>query len=336
MILELATTLESLLPNVKGQDDSQQQFFSTLRKHGALALSQQQVTEILEILKSRGADHSSQLLREILRICPRREIQMSPESLKSIDELKHLGTDLVIIDTDLAVKLNFSEYISGAEGTPEIVQFGFLHKSKHLEKIQKLDNWLTDSTAREDVWQHYLSPLVKIADSIKIYDRYLIETINRDVVWRNGIKWFLGKVGTVNEIGIDLEIVSFFPDREKLSADKLTALALEGVELSNGKVSQLTLTLCDERASEPGGQRLQEVFHDRVLSFVHNGHSRSFTLGGGLEMFGSNYCRNGAITYYPAATKDTVGSTLTKIHRIINGAAPAMRRRVSVKGQLEK
>jgi len=331
MILDLATTIESLLPNVERQDDSYQQFLTTLRRHGVLALSQQQVAEILEILKSRGADHSSQLLKEILRICPRREIQVSLESLKSIDEIQHLDTDLVIIDTDSAAKLNFSEHISGAEGTPEIVQLGFLHKSKHLENIQKLDNWLTDSTAREDVWQYYLSPLVRYADSIKIYDRYLIETTSKGVVWRNGIKWFLEKVGTVNQTGLDLEIVSFFPDREKLSADQVKALALEGLRLSNRKGSQFTLTFCDERASEPRGQRLQEVFHDRVLSFVHNGHSRSFTLGGGLEMFGSNYCRNGAITYYPAATKDTVGSTLTKIHRIINGAAPEMRRRVAVK-----
>ena len=331
MLIGIATTVETLRPKDRDTDDALIQFLYFLRKHAVLLQTETQREELKSAVKDGRGDRASVLLREILRLVPVHQSAVSPEQAVSIQDFKGTGAPVVVLDPALADRFNIQALLPRTIENPEIVRAGFIFESPMCEKIQHQSSWLNNSTNREQVWTERLAPLVAISDSVKIYDRYLLDGGAKKMEWRGGVKWLLEKIMSSSPGKLNVEIVTLQPSEETVKKQSIDELLSKTISQDGNGISQISLTVCRGNAFLQGGPRLSEVFHDRVISFISNGHARAVSFGAGLDMFNQPMCGHGAITYYSEVDKDGIGASLSEITRIIGGSDPKYRVRGSIK-----
>jgi hypothetical protein len=331
MLVDLATTVETLHPLESASDDSLVQLLHFLRKHAVLHLTTGQREELKVALRDGSGDRSSSLLKEILRVVPWRRVGAAPEDAVEIKDLLMSGAPVVIVDKNLATRLAIDELVPRTAENPEVIRAGYLSESPTCERVQSLPSSVGRAISREEVWTDRLAPLVRVSDSTKIYDRYVLDDSGGTLDWKPGIKWLFGQMKSSRLAGLNIEVITMPPSEVLPKATQIQNLLDKTLLDSGDTFSQISMTVCKGNASLRGGPKLSEPFHDRVLLFVCNGHARAISLGGGLDMFAASFCRSGSVAYHPAVEKEPLRDSLSEINRIIAGANPSLRTRGSVR-----
>lgn len=319
MLINVSTTIESLHPSNRDHDDSLVQFLGFLNDHSVLTHSQAQFDALKNAVRNGSGDRATSLLKEIMLSVPKRISGTSPDDAHTIEDLHSSDASLVVIDPTLAEKLNVTFVIPKSPGHPEVVRAGYLYKSPTCEQVRQIANFLNPSQDREEVWTQRFLPLIAISDSIKIYDRYLIDKSGGAPVWNSGLDWFLSKFALRNGPAVNVEIFTLPPDT-RITKIELENLLVSTLKKANGGIRQISINVCDGNSTFARGPRLKDQFHDRIITFVHNGRERAITLGTGMDTFKSQKCRASAIAYFPVVKNSAIGQSLSEIIRTISGA----------------
>lgn len=290
-----------LFPEFEIGEDSSVALAEFVRKYGIWKIPE---SERLEVLKRLSAG-SSQILRkkwiEVLNYASARSETISIGAAQSIDELRMLDCDLVVLDLETSKRLGLRESIVGKDLHPEVIKFGQLGRASINSIKAEYSLGISSKDSQFEVWKRRFEPLVGNSSGIKIYDSYLFNGSPSGLEWKKGFEYFLKNLRSDSGVGIRLSVYTQFKNEGEVANEDLQQLSKNALELASG-VKEIDFYFVKEgaRLSVQGNRGL---VHDRYVKFIMNGHCRALSLGNGLEALDSGLndgmCRETTYQYFP-------------------------------------